>query len=234
MTTYRILQYNTDDLRLGWDVFETSSNKADIMLLQRFPKKEYKELCNVANRAFLADSVRPNQLSLAICRSDKVNSMGGVETITLPSHQLVTSIGNPFQGSTALKIILGQVSIVSVLPCYPEQTGEYPVSEADLEKDIKFLLEMFKDTPTIVAGDFHTSPRHESINKLINDNGFKSYLDSHKTFKTSDGQMINLDRLLCNFDVDISDIIVHNTDNDIQQGHFPITYTLSWDPNQTD
>ena len=72
-------------------------------------------------------------------------------------------------------------------------------------------------------------PEDNKINELIEANGFKSYLDGHKTFKTSTGQFINLDKLLCNFAIDISDVIVHNTDNDIQQGHFPITYTLSWE-----
>jgi len=229
MISYKFLQYNTDSLRLGWPILEKLAGQSDFLLLQRFPKDKQKELCNITGKAFLTESVTRKNLSLAIGRADGLSSVGGVETINLPSSQLVQAVGNEWQGCTALKGVYNNKLLVSVLPCYPELMGEFPITKEDNEKDIKFLLETFKDEPTIIAGDFHFGPEDNAINDLIKEYGFKSYLDGHKTFKTANGQMINLDKLLCNFSIDISDIIVHNVDNDIQQGHCPITYTLSWE-----
>lgn len=234
MISYKFLQYNTDSLRLGWPILEKLAGQSDFLLLQRFPKDKQKELCNITGKAFLTESVTHKNLSLAIGRADGLSSVGGVETISLPSSQLVQAVGNEWQGCTALKGMYNNKLLVSVLPCYPELMGEFPITKEDNEKDIKFLLETFKDEPTIIAGDFHFGPEDNAINELIKEYGFKSYLDGHKTFKTTSGQMINLDKLLCNFAIDISDVIVHNIDNDIQQGHFPITYTLSWEPNPKD
>tara|TARA_B100001094_G_scaffold105383_1_gene101543 strand:+ start:977 stop:1684 length:708 start_codon:yes stop_codon:yes gene_type:complete len=235
MISYKFLQYNTDNLRLGWPILEQLAGQSDFLLLQRFPKDKQKELCNITGKAFLGESVTNKNLSLAIGRANGLSSVGGIETINLPSSQLVQAVGNEWQGCSALKGMYNNKLLVSALPCYPESIGEFPISKADNEKDIKFLLETFKDEPTIIAGDFHFSPEDNAINDLIEANGFKSYLDGHKTFKSSsNGQMMNLDKLLCNFPIDISDIIVHNTDIDIQQGHFPITYTLSWEANPKD
>jgi len=231
MTTYKFLQYNTDSLRLGWDVLERQVEKADIILLQRFPKEEQKKLCNIIDRVFITDSVGPNQLSLVIGKTEKVSSIGSLETITLPSQQLITAIANPWQGCTALKGVIGSVNIISVLPCFPEITGEYPVLQEDSIKDVKFLLEKYKDSETIIAGDFHMAPNKE-MDDMLKEYGFTSYLDNYDTFKSREG-MMNLDRLISNFDIDISDIIVHNTDIDIEQGHFPISYTLNWDTAKT-
>ena len=234
MISYKFLQYNTDNLRLGWSILEKLAGSSDFLLLQRFPKDKQKELCNITGKAFLTESVMHKNMSLAIGRAEGLSSVGGVETINLPSSQLVQAVGNEWQGCTALRGMYNNIRLVSVLPCFPEPMGEFPITKEDNEKDIQFLLEKFKDKPTIIVGDFHFSPEDNAINELIESNGFKSYLDGHKTFKTSTGHFINLDKLLCNFSIDISDIIVHNVDTDMQQGHFPITYTLSWEPNKKD
>lgn len=147
----------------------------------------------------------------------------------LPSRQLVQAIGDKWQGCTALKgTYNSQVTLVSVLPCFPANVGEYPVTMEDSLKDIDYLLSNLKDSKTIIAGDLHWTPEISEVNRLIEKHGFKSYLDGHKTFKNGSGQYINLDKLIANFDIEISDVKVY-TDDSITQGHFPITYTVSWD-----
>ena len=43
---------------------------------------------------------------------------------------------------------------------------------------------------------------------------------------------INLDKLVSNFEIEVSDIVVHTEKmEEIAQGHFPITYTISWNLN---
>ena len=230
MNSYKFLQYNTDNLRLGWDTLERVSSNVDFMLLQRFPKDKYKQLCNIIGKAFLTESVNPNGWCLAIGRANGLSSVSSIETIQLPSTQLIQAVGDPWQGCNALKGSYSGVNIVSALPCFPENVGEYPVSKADNENDIEHLLKTLKDEPTIIAGDFHFNPSDMKINELLEKYNFKSYIDGHKTFKNANGHMINLDKLVCNFDIEVSDVVVHADDmNTIEQGHFPITYTISWE-----
>ena len=73
---------------------------------------------------------------------------------------------------------------------------------------------------------------NKEMDDMLKEYGFTSHLDNYDTFKSREG-MMNLDRLISNFAIDISDIIVHNTDIDIEQGHFPISYTLNWDTAKT-
>lgn len=232
MTSYKFLQYNTDALRLGWDTLEKASSGVDFLLLQRFPKEKQKELCNIIGKAFLTESINPDGWCLAIGRADGLSSVGCIETIQLPSTQLIQAIGDPWQGCSALKGIYNGINLVSFLPCFPENVGEYPVTKADNENDIESLLSTLADTPSIIAGDFHFSPSDKNINDLLEKYGFKSYLDGHKTFKNPSGHMINLDKLVSNFEIEVSDIVVHTENMDkIAQGHFPITYTISWNLN---
>ena len=117
-----------------------------------------------------------------------------------------------------------------MLPCFPENVGEFPVQESDLLKDVEYILSEMKDTPSIIAGDFHMDPNHKEINQLIGDYGFKSYLDSYPTFKTNSGKLINLDKMISNADIKVKDIKVHTENTkEISQGHYPITYEISWD-----
>lgn len=185
MTSYKFLQYNTDALRLGWDTLEKASSGVDFILLQRFPKDKQKQLCNIIDKAFLTESVNPGGMCLAIGRANGLSSIGGIETIHLPSTQLVQAIGDPWQGCNALKGTYNGTNLVSVLPCYPENVGEYPVTKSDNENDINSLLAVFEDEPTIILGDFHFGPSDKSINDLLEKYGFKSYLDGHKTFKNA-------------------------------------------------
>lgn len=232
MTSYKFLQYNTDALRLGWDTLEKASSGVDFLLLQRFPKEKQKELCNITGKAFLTESINPDGWCLAIGRADGLSSVGCIETIQLPSTQLIQAVGDPWQGCSALKGIYNGINLVSFLPCFPENVGEYPVTKADNENDIESLLSTLADTPSIIAGDFHFSPSDKNINDLLEKYGFKSYLDGHKTFKNPSGHMINLDKLVSNFEIEVSDIVVHTENMDkIAQGHFPITYTISWNLN---
>ena len=232
MTSYKFLQYNTDALRLGWDTLEKASSGVDFLLLQRFPKEKQKELCNIIGKAFLTESINPDGWCLAIGRADGLSSVGCIETIQLPSTQLIQAVGDPWQGCSALKGIYNGINLVSFLPCFPENVGEYPVTKADNENDIESLLSTLADTPSIIAGDFHFSPSDKNINDLLEKYGFKSYLDGHKTFKNPSGHMINLDKLVSNFEIEVSDIVVHTENMDkIAQGHFPITYTISWNLN---
>tara|TARA_R100000455_G_C6264026_1_gene119285 strand:- start:123 stop:827 length:705 start_codon:yes stop_codon:yes gene_type:complete len=232
MTSYKFLQYNTDALRLGWDTLEKASSGVDFLLLQRFPKEKQKELCNITGKAFLTESINPDGWCLAIGRADGLSSVGCIETIQLPSTQLIQAVGDPWQGCSALKGIYNGINLVSFLPCFPENVGEYPVTKADNENDIESLLSTLADTPSIIAGDFHFSPSDKNINDLLEKYGFKSYLDGHKTFKNPNGHMINLDKLVSNFEIEVSDIVVHTEKmEEIAQGHFPITYTISWNLN---
>ena len=229
MTSYKFLQYNTDGLRLGWDVLEKLASDSDFLLLQRFPKDKQKELCEITGKVFTAESVSADSFGLVLARAEGLSSIGSVETMYLPSRQLVQAIGDKWQGCTALKgTYNSQVTLVSVLPCFPANVGEYPVTMEDSLKDIDYLLSNLKDSKTIIAGDLHWTPEISEVNRLIEKHGFKSYLDGHKTFKNGSGQYINLDKLIANFDIDISDVKVY-TDDSITQGHFPITYTVSWD-----
>ena len=226
MTSLKILQYNTDNLRHGWEYFKKNLDKADLAVLQRFPRKQKGELMNLMSecRAYMVESCPPEDLCLAIARNKNCSSFSSVESITLPSAQHVMALGDKSQGCTALKVVIAGVNIVSFLPCYQTEGGEFPISFGDTKMDIKFLLEKFKDEPTIIIGDFHVDPTVDVINSLIETNGFKSYLDKYKTFRNN-GNFFNLDKCISNIDISLSDVRVDDVEDSV--GHMAITYTLN-------
>ena len=181
MISYKFLQYNTDNLRLGWSILEKLAGSSDFLLLQRFPKDKQKELCNITGKAFLTESVMHKNMSLAIGRAEGLSSVGGVETINLPSSQLVQAVGNEWQGCTALRGMYNNIRLVSVLPCFPEPMGEFPITKEDNEKDIQFLLEKFKDVRINEISDIEkliSECRDLYINKInIFDNKHEYFTD---------------------------------------------------------
>ena len=60
-------------------------------------KRKTKELCNIIGKAFLTESINPDGWCLAIGRADGLSSVGCIETIQLPSTQLIQTMG-PWQG----------------------------------------------------------------------------------------------------------------------------------------
>lgn len=232
MTSLKILQYNTDDLRHGWDYFKKNLDKADLAVLQRFPRKQKGELMSLMTecRAYMVESCPPEDLCLAIARNRHCSSFSGVESITLPSAQHVMALGDKFQGCTALKVVIAGVNIISFLPCYQTSGTEFDISFGDTKMDIKFLLEKFKDEPTIIMGDFHVSPDVSVINEVIASNGFKSYLDRYNTFrKHGTDEFFNLDKCISNIDISLSDVKVDDVEDSF--GHMAITYTLTVNKN---
>lgn len=227
MTSLKILQYNTDNLRHGWEYFENVLKNCDIAVLQRFPRNKKAALYDIMDncRSYMVESCPPHGLCLAIARNNNSPKFGGIESVTLPSAQHVIAIGDPWQGCTALKTVIYGVNIVSFLPCYETNGNEYDISFGDTKTDIKFLLEKFKDEPTIIIGDFHVEPTVDSINSIIESNGFKSYLDKYNTFrKQGTDDFFNLDKVVSNTDIDITGVQVHDVPEGI--GHMAITYNL--------
>jgi hypothetical protein len=229
MTSLKILQYNTDNLRHGWEYFKRNVEKADIAVLQRFPKNKKSALMEIMSgcRSYMVESCPPLEMGLAIARNRHAPAFSGVESITLPSAQHVMAIGDSWQGCTALKTVISGVNIISFLPCYKTEGNEFPLSEGDTKIDVRFLLDKFKDTPTIIMGDFHVSPQCEWLTLTLETYNFKSYLDKYKTFRGHDGETyFNLDKCISNIDIELTDVRV----DDVQDapGHQAITYTLSY------
>ena len=228
MTSLKILQYNTDNLRHGWDYFKNNLDKADLAVLQRFPRSRKGELMSLMTdcRAYMVESCPPLDLCLAIARNKNCSSFSSVESVTLPSAQHVMALGDMMQGCTALKVLIGGVNIVSFLPCYQTFGTEFDISVGDTKSDIKFLLEKFKDEPTVIMGDFHSDPKEDNINSVLKINGFKSYLDKYNTFrKHGTGEFFNLDKCISNIDISLSDVKVDDVTDSV--GHMAITYTLN-------
>lgn len=228
MTSLKILQYNTDNLRHGWDYFTKNLEKSDVAVLQRFPKDKKAALMELMSgcRAYMVESCPPLNMGLAIARNRHAPTFSGVESITLPSAQHVMALGDSWQGCTALKTVISGVNIVSFLPCYPTVGTEFPLQEQDTKSDVRFLLEKFKDVPTIIMGDFHNDPGCQWINHTLDTYKFKSYLDKFKTFKT-DETYINLDKCISNVKIELKNVMVDDSVDDI--GHRAITYTLDLD-----
>lgn len=224
MTTYRVLQCNTDNLRHGWDYLKSKVSNSDLILLQRFPKEKRPELCeSMDGKVFMLESCPPHNLCLALGKTRGGPVFSGTESITLPSVQHVMAISDAWQGCTALKTVISDYNVITFLPCY-QTDGEYPITNLERMGDIEFLLEQFKDKPTVIAGDFHVSTDDERTNKLLEKHGFKSYLDEHNTFAAS-GKTFNLDKLISNVDIGVENVIVY--EKDVERGHFAITYDLS-------
>jgi hypothetical protein len=227
MTSLKILQYNTDNLRHGWEYFKRNVEKADIAVLQRFPRAKKGELMELMSgcRSYMVESCPPLDLCLGIARNRHAPNFSGVESITLPSAQHVMALEDPFQGCTALKTIINGVNLVSFLPCYKTEGGEFPISFVETKADIKFLLERFKDEPTIIMGDFHVDPSIDNINHIIKSHGFTSYLDNVRTFrKHGTDEFFNLDKCISNVDIEISGVSVDDVSDSV--GHMAITYNL--------
>jgi len=226
MTSFKILQYNTDNLRHGWDYFAKNLNKADLAVLQRFPRNKKSSLYEVMDdcRSYMVESCPPNELCLAIARNNNVSNFSGVEAITLPSAMHVIALGEPSQGCTALKTVIDGVNFVSFLPCYSTENEEYPISESETKSDIKFLLDRFEKEPTIIMGDFHFSPDEYTVNDIIKRKGFVSHLDNVNTFIGNNLTFFNLDKCISNIDIKLSNIQVDKVEDQI--GHMAITYTL--------
>ena len=226
MKTLRILQCNTDNLRHGWDYLDKLLNTSDIALLQRFPRDMNPKLCDsmTGGRTILISSLPPSgNLCIAIARRRSSSSFTGTEEISLPSKQHVIAEGDEWQGCMALRATISNIDYISFLPCYPT-VGEFPITDDVRLKDIEFILEKSKNTPTIIAGDFHVDEKCEKTNALIKKYGFKSYLDNHATFTQGDRDF-NLDKLISNVDISIENVIVYK--EDVERGHHAIMYDLN-------
>lgn len=233
MTKLKVLQCNTDNLRHGWEYLSPKVTSVDLLFLQRFPKEKRPELCDaIDGRVFMVQCCPPHDLCLAIGRSRHAPSFSSTETIVLPSAAHVMNMDDSFQGCTALKTSMGVTNVISFMPCYPISGVEYPITDTDRITDIAFLLEKFKDEPTIIAGDFHVDNTCETTNELLSKYGFKSYLDEYETFYTGNDNYINLDKLVSNIDISISDVNVHKVSTD--RGHFAISYELEFDKKAVD
>lgn len=227
MTSYKILQYNTDNLRHGWEYFTKNLAKADLALLQRFPRSRKGSLFDLMDncRSYMVESCPPHDLCLVVARNNNVSKFSGVESITLPSAMHVMALGEPSQGCTALKTVISGVNFISFLPCYSSPEGEYPISESETKTDIKFLLDRFENEPTIIFGDFHFSPHEHTVNDIIKRKGFKSHLDDVNTFNGHNLSFFNLDKCVSNIDIKLTDIAVDKVEGVV--GHMAITYTLT-------
>lgn len=228
MTSLKILQYNTDNLRHGWDYFKKNLDHADVAILQRFPKSKRPDLCDaIDGKVFMVESCPPHDLCLAIARTRHAPQFSGTESITLPSAQHVIAIEDAWQGCTALKTIISGVNIISFMPCFENASGEFPVAFSDTKSDIRFLLEKFKDKPTIIMGDFHVDAYNDDINGLIERSGFTSHLNRAKTFRNrADQNLFNLDKCISNVPVNIVNLKVDELEDSV--GHHAITYTLEF------
>lgn len=238
MAKLRVLQYNMDGLRWGMDYFRNAAKDADVFLLQRVPKEHKKEIESIIGaRSFMLESTpEVGNLCVAMAKTTTGESFTKMKSVPLPSYEKVVAVGanNKFQGCSALRAKLDGVNIITFLPCYPQDDSDSPTAITDLDRraDIQFLLNLYKDRPTIIAGDFHTipgSPQDENTAYLLEKFKFKSYLDEYNTWHKPDHISSNLDKLVSNIDIDISDAIVYNENIDKNiQGHLAISYTLEY------
>jgi hypothetical protein len=231
MTSLKILQYNTDNLRHGWDYFVKNTTDVDYVILQRFPKNKRIGLCELLDngKVFMVESSPPNNLCLAIGRHNSATQFSGTESITLPSAQHVMALDDEWQGCTALKTVVSGINLVSFLPCFEAQGGEYPIVFSETKSDILFLLNKFKDEPTVIMGDFHVDNTDSRINHLIKNAGFTSYLDNYKTFRSTsgDGDFFNLDKCISNIPIKLANVRISDVEDGM--GHMAIRYTLEID-----
>ncbi len=231
MITLNVLQYNTDNLRHGWEYFSRNADNKDLFLLQRFPGSKYKELCNIVEGRFYIENSVPGfgDLSLSIGRKRDSCTLQGMDTIVLPNKQHCCAVEDYWQGTIAMKTtIVGGVGLVNILPCFANESGEFPISKSQTLQDIEFVLEKCESTPHIIVGDFHLSPNDEELSALLEKYKFRSLLDNIGTFynKTNEDPF-NLDRFVTNSDVvSISDISVDYDVKD-KNGHLAISYNLA-------
>jgi len=242
MTSIKILQYNMDAMQRGIDYLRTAAKDADVFLLQRVPMEAKKEIENVLDcRLFLLESTPGvGNLCVAMGKNHIGHPFSKMKSVILPSYEKVIEIGknNKSQGCTALRAQLDNVNIITFLPCYPQDNNDNNdnnsilINDLDRRSDIEFLLNLYKDRPTIIAGDFHTipgSPQDETTKHLLDKYGFKSHLDEYDTWYVPDHIPSNLDKLVSNIDVDISDVVVYNENiNNSMRGHLAISYRLEY------
>jgi hypothetical protein len=236
MPSIRILQYNMDNLQWGLDYFCNAAKDADVFLLQRVPMEAKKDIESIIDcRLFFLESTPGvGNLCVAMGKKRVGNPFSKMKSITLPSYEKVVKIGgnDKAQGCTALRAQLGGINIITFLPCYSQDNSDINsihVNDLDRKSDIEFLLNLYKDRPTIIAGDFHTSPHDKTTEFLLHKYDFKSYLDEYNTYIKPNKSPFNLDKLVSNIDVDISDVIVYDKDIDnSMQGHLAISYRLEY------
>jgi len=225
----RILQCNTDNLRYGVEYITKLLPKADLLLLQRFPKDQKKTLTKESGyRVFMLESCPEGNLCLAVARTTQRFGFDDVEAIVLPSHDSVSAYPDTWQGCTALKVVINDVNFVNVLPAHEKKDddGNIVLSDFLRKADVEFLLKRFKDEPTVIIGDFHVKPNAEGTNAALEKYDFKSYIDDAKSFKPcKDKDAFNLDKCISNIDITVDDIEVYDTVY-TERGHYAVTYNL--------
>lgn len=224
----KILQCNTDNLRFGIDYVGNIARNSDLIFLQRFPKKYKEQLQEITgNRAFMLESCPPHEQCLAIAKTGPKFNFDDTESIVLPSHEVVTTLGDAWQGCTALKTVVCGVNFINILPSYEVKIEEECIiSDFYRKSDIEFVLNKYKDTPTVIVGDFHVKPNAESTNASLAKFGFESFIDDAKSFKPcADKESFNLDKCVSNIDITVGNIEVYNTVY-TERGHYAITYDL--------
>ena len=239
MYSIKILQYNMDAMARGIDYFAAAGKDTDIFLVQRVPMEKKKEIDNVINcRLFLLESTPGvGNLCVAMGKNHVGHPFSKMKSVLLPSYDKVIANGenNKSQGCTALRAQFDNVNIITFLPCYPQDNNDNNsalINDLDRRTDIEFLLNLYKDRPTIIAGDFHTSPgspEDKTTEFLLQKYNYKSYLDEYNTYIKPNQSPFNLDKLISNIDVDISDVIVYNENiNNNMRGHLAISYRLKY------
>lgn len=226
--TLKILQYNTDNFRYGFDYLVPLVRDVDLLFLQRVPKEQKSPLSVLSGyRVFMLESCPPSGACLAIARTTQRLWFDDVEAIVLPSHDSVSAYPDTWQGCTALKVVVNDVNFVNVLPAHEKKDadGNIVISDFLRKADVEFLLKRFEDEPTVIIGDFHVKPNAEGTNSTLAKYDFKSYIDEAKSFKCGEGKpAFNLDKCVSNIDITVDNIKVHTTPTD--RGHFAITYDM--------
>ena len=227
--TIRILQCNTDNLRYGVDYITKLLPKVDLLFLQRYPK-EHKETLTAASghRVFMLESCPDGNLCLAIGKTTGLISFTDTEAIILPSHEAVSESNDEWQGCTALMTIINGVNFINFLLAYElkDNNNNCKLSAYYRKSDIEFILRKYKDTPTVVIGDFHVKPNADGTNTILQKFGFNSFIDDAKSFKAcKDKELINLDKCVSNIDITVDEIKVYDNVY-TERGHYAITYNL--------
>ena len=221
-------------MRHGEEYLCKVMRNADLMFLQRYPMDRLDVLHNEFDGKVKSNQTYPsNSLYNVSGRSRNISSFSNIDAVALPSSPQTSITGDKFQGSIGLAVTISNVNFVNVLPCYQcYQTHEYPITVEDTFSDIEFLLKKFSDTNTIMFGDFHISPKDSVFGKQLDDlfvkYKYKSYLDDFDTFKNSSGKVMNLDRCISNFNIEISDVCVHTDVEPFEQGHYALRYELKY------
>ena len=239
MPSIRVLQYNMDGMKWGIEYLRNAAKDVDVFLLQRVPMEAKKEIESIigCRLFFLESTPGVGNLCVAMGKNHSGHPFSKMKSITLPSYEKVVKIGenHKSQGCTALRAQLDGVNIITFLPCYPQDTSDVNstlINDLDRKTDIEFLLNLYKDRPTIIAGDFHTipgSPQDETTSFILQKYNYESHLDEYNTWFAPDKSPSNLDKLVSNIDVDISDVIVYNKNIDRSiQGHLAISYMLEY------